>query len=73
MYRGKQFDGQTYVSQREASRRIGVCQATMAKMILRGAIGVKRIPGVRSVWVKESDLEDYVGACSGEPEVQADR
>ena len=73
MYRGKQFDGQTYVSQREASRRIGVCQATMAKMILRGSISVKRIPGVRSVWVKEADLEDYVGACNGESEVQADR
>lgn len=57
MHRARVFDGQRYVSQREAATRIGVCQATMAKLISRGMLETRRIEGVRSVWVRESDLE----------------
>jgi hypothetical protein len=64
MHRIKRIDGETYVSQREAASRIGVCQATMARIILKGTLKARRIDGVRSVWVKESDLESLVRGLS---------
>lgn len=70
MYRTKTIDGETYVSQREASQRIGVCQATMASLILRGIIAARRVNGVRSVWVRESDLTAFTEGGRDESRTQ---
>lgn len=72
MHRAKTIDGEAYVSQREASQRIGVCQATMASLILRGIIPAKRINGVRSVWVRESDVTAFTEGGHSESRTQAD-
>lgn len=56
MHREKVIDGEKYISQREASRRLGVCQLTFAKIVSKGLVKSKKVVGVRSVWVRESDL-----------------
>lgn len=55
-YRVKMISGEAYISQREAAKRLGVCQATMSRIVERGSVTTSRVDGVRSVWVRESDL-----------------
>lgn len=71
MHRTKTIESEAYISQREASQRIGVCQATMASLILRGIIPAKRVHGVRSVWVKESDVSSFMKGVRSESMSQA--
>lgn len=71
MHRTKTIDGETYVSQREASQRIGVCQATMASLVSKGIIAARRISGVRSVWVRESDITAFTEGGHSESRAQA--
>lgn len=55
--RVRMIDGQTYITQRQAAQRLGVCQATMKKLVASGDVSIAKIRNVRSVWVCESDVE----------------
>lgn len=56
-FRSRTVDGQTYLSQREAAKRLGVCQATMSKLVQRGDLSVLKLRNVKSVWVSQEDVE----------------
>lgn len=56
MHRSRLVNGETYLSQREAAKRLGVCQATLAKLIKVGDLSVYKLRNVRSVWVSEKDV-----------------
>jgi excisionase family DNA binding protein len=56
-FRSRTVDGQIYLSQREAAKRLGVCQATMSRLVQRGDLSVLKLRNVKSVWVSQEDVE----------------